>query len=556
MKVIIVGGVAGGATAATRARRLNEEAEIVLFERGFYVSYANCGLPYYIGGQIENRDDLFISSPERLRARYRIDVRTSQEVIEIHPKRKQVTVKDNTSGEIFEESYDKIILSPGATPVRPQLEGINLDRIFTLRDLPDSDSIKAYLEENNVGSAIVVGGGPIGLETAENLSGQGLAVTIIERLNQLMPPLDSEMAAIIHRHLRDQGISLHLGDGIKSFRKVGDRIIVSTEKGKELLTDMVLLAIGVKPEKQLAEKAGLDIGQKGGISVDDMLCTSDSNIYAIGDAIEVEDYILAEKVLIPLAGPANRQGRTSADNVMGRRSEFGKVLGTNITRIFGLAAASTGNNEKILRQHNSPFLKSFTHSFDHATYYPGAKLLSIKLIFAPGTGKILGAQVIGESGVDKRIDVLATAIKAGMTVHDLENLELAYSPQYGAAKDPINVAGFVAGNILKGDVQIVHWDELEELDMDTYQLLDVRTWEEVKQTGIIKNGIHIDIDLLRDNLAMLDRNRIYISYCTVSLRGYIAYRILVQNGFKAKILSGGLETWTPLQEDRAERSTY
>jgi NADPH-dependent 2,4-dienoyl-CoA reductase/sulfur reductase-like enzyme/rhodanese-related sulfurtransferase len=555
MKVIIVGGVAGGATAATRARRLNEEAEIVLFERGFYVSYANCGLPYYIGGQIEKRDDLFISSPERLRARYRIDVRTSQEVIEIHPKRKQVTVKDNTSGEIFEESYDKIILSPGATPIRPPLEGINLDRIFTLRDLPDSDSIKAYLKENDVGSAVVIGGGPIGLETAENLKVQGVAVTVIERLNQLMPPLDFEMAAIVHRQLRDKGISLYLGDGIESFDMVDGRIIATTKKGKELVTDMVVLAIGVKPEKHLAEKAGLAIGQKDGISVDTMLSTSDSDIYAIGDAIEVENHILGEKVLTPLAGPANRQGRISADNAMGRKSQFSTILGTNITQIFGLVAASTGCNEKILREHKIPFLRSFTHSFDHATYYPGAKLLSIKLLFAPDKGGILGAQVVGEQGVDKRIDILATAMKAGMSVYDLENLELAYSPQYGAAKDPVNIAGFVAANILKGDVEVVHWDELEELDMDTHQLLDVRTPEEVKQTGMIKNGINIYIDSLRENLEMLDRNRTYITYCTVSLRGYIAYRILVQNGFKAKILSGGLETWTPLQEDMAERST-
>jgi NADPH-dependent 2,4-dienoyl-CoA reductase/sulfur reductase-like enzyme/rhodanese-related sulfurtransferase len=548
MRLIVVGGVAGGATAATRARRLSEEAEIILFERGFYVSYASCGLPYYIGGAIEKRNDLFIASPKRLKDRYRIDVRTAQEVIEIDRTKKEVTVKNHKTGEMFKERYDKLILSPGATPIKPPLPGIDLARIFTLRDLPDSDSIKSYMKQNEVNSAVVIGGGPIGLESAENFSRRGVAVTIIEKQDQVMPPLDYEMAAVIHQHLRDQGVNLHLGDGVQSFCEKGTRIVVSTEKGVDIEADMALLAIGVRPEKELAEKAGLTIGKMGGIVVDEMLCTSDPDIYAIGDAIEVRGFVSGESRLVPLAGPANRQGRIAADNVMGRKSVFGKVLATNITKIFKMVAASTGDKEAVLKKTGTPYLVSFTHSYHHASYYPGAKLTRIKLIFSPDNGKLLGAQLVGEEGVDKRVDVLATAIRAGMTVYDLEELELAYAPQFGSAKDPINIAGFVAANILRGDVQVVHWNELGTLDKDAYMLLDVRTLKEVQKTGkIMDNALHIHVDELRDRLGELDRNKIYIAYCTVSLRGYIAYRILVQNGFKARILSGGLKTWQASQ---------
>ncbi|MCF8143295.1 MAG: FAD-dependent oxidoreductase [Deltaproteobacteria bacterium] len=554
MRLIVVGGVAGGATAVTRARRLSETADIVLFERGFYVSYANCGLPYYIGGEIEKRDDLFIASPERLKARYRIDVRTSQEVMEIDRSVKEVTVKDHTTQEVFREGYDKLILSPGARPTMPPIPGINSGKVFTLRDLPNSDSIKHHLAGNNINSAVIVGGGSIGLESAENFSRQGVSVSIVEMGDQVMPGLDYDMAVLIHRHLRDQDIDLHLGESVDRFHEQEDRIVVSTAKGLNITTDLVLLSIGVRPEKILAEKSGLSIGERGGIVVDDTMRTSDPDIYAIGDAIEVQDFVSGEKRLLALAGPANRQGRIAADNVMGRQSRFTPVLGTNITRVFDLVAASTGNSERSLMRTGTPYRMSFTHSYHHASYYPGSRLLSIKLLFNPEGGKLLGAQVVGEEGVDKRIDILATALRAGMSVYDLEELELAYAPQFGSAKDPVNIAGFVSANILRGDVEAVHWNELESLDKDRYVLLDVRTYEEVKQTGTIMDAVHIHIDELRDRLFELDAGKVYIAYCTVSLRGYIACRILVQNGFKAKILSGGFETWSPVQEDKEERS--
>jgi NADPH-dependent 2,4-dienoyl-CoA reductase/sulfur reductase-like enzyme/rhodanese-related sulfurtransferase len=457
----------------------------------------------------------------------------------------------------LKERYDKLILSPGAKPLKPPLPGINLDRIFTLRDLPDSDSIKNYMAQNKVTSAVILGGGPIGLESAENLRRQGVAVTIIEKQDQVMPPLDYEMAAVIHQHLRKRGVNLHLGDGVHSFREKGTGIVVTTEQGLDIEADMALLAIGVRPEKGLAEKAGLAIGKMGGIVVDEMLRTSDPDIYAIGDAIEVRGFVSGESRLIPLAGPANRQGRIAADNVMGRQSVFGKVLGTNITRVFKMVAASTGEKEAGLKRTGQPYLVSFTHSYHHATYYPGAKLTRIKLIFSPNNGKLLGAQLVGEEGVDKRVDVLATAIRAGMTVYDLEELELAYAPQFGSAKDPINIAGFVAANILAGDVQVVHWDMLGKLDKEQYVLLDVRTSKEVRKTGkIMDNALHIHVDELRHRLDELDRNKIYIAYCTVSLRAYIAYRILVQHGFKVAILSGGLETWRAPHEDMANRARH
>ncbi|MEJ2724226.1 MAG: FAD-dependent oxidoreductase [Deltaproteobacteria bacterium] len=555
MRLVVVGGVAGGATAATRARRLSEDADIVLFERGFYVSYANCGLPYYIGGEIEKRDDLFIASPERLRSRYRIDVRTSQEVIEIDRSKKEVTVEDHATGEKFRQRYDKLILSPGARPTKPPLPGVDSDKVFTLRDLPDSDSIKDYLDRKGAESAVVVGGGFIGLESVENFSRHGVRVTVIEKMDQLMPSLDYDMAALVHRHLRDQDIGLYLSDGVESFHEKENRLVVGTEKGMHIETDLALLAIGVRPEKELAEKAGLAIGKRGGIVVDGMLRTSDPDIYAIGDAIEVKDLVSGEKRLLALAGPANRQGRAAADNIMGRESKFAPVLGTNITRIFNLVAASTGDKEEKLKHTGEQYLVSFTHSYHHASYYPGAKSMAIKLIFSPDRGKILGAQIVGEAGVDKRIDVLSTAIRAGMTVYDLEELELAYAPQFGSAKDPVNIAGFVAANILKGDVQVVHWNELDGLNRNENVLLDVRTLEEVKGTGTIMDAVHIHVDQLRDRLDELDRKKTYVAYCTVSLRGYIAYRILVQKGFKAKILSGGMETWSPIQEDRLERAS-
>jgi NADPH-dependent 2,4-dienoyl-CoA reductase/sulfur reductase-like enzyme/rhodanese-related sulfurtransferase len=554
MKLVVIGGVAGGATAATRARRLSEDADIILFERGFYVSYANCGLPYYIGGEIENRDDLFIASPERLRKRYRIDVRTSQEVTRIDRKNKEITVLDHETGKESREPYDRIILSPGAKPTKPPIPRVDLDKVFMLRDLPDSDSIKTYMEQNEVRSAVIVGGGAIGLESVENISRQGVDVSLIELGNQVLPALDYDMAALLHRHLRDQDIGLYLDDGVESFEERNGRILVRTRKGLEMETDLVLVAIGVKPEKKLAEDAGLRIGEHGGIVVDEMLRTSDPDIFAIGDAIEVKSLVTGETRLLPLAGPANRQGRIAADNVMGRKSRFNPVLGTNITKLFYLVAASVGEKEDQLKKAGRPYVASFTHSFHHATYYPGARVMAIKILFGPRKGELLGAQIVGERGVDKRIDVFSVAIKGGMTVFDLEEFELAYAPQFGSAKDPVNIAGFVGANILKGDLEVVQWHELAGLDRNEHVFLDVRTTDEVKQTGTIMDAIHIHIDELRDRLDELDRTKTYVVYCTVCLRGYIAYRIMVQNGFKCAILSGGLETWSAIQEDEEDRA--
>jgi NADPH-dependent 2,4-dienoyl-CoA reductase/sulfur reductase-like enzyme/rhodanese-related sulfurtransferase len=553
MRLLIVGGVAGGATAAARARRLSEEAEIVLFERGFYVSYANCGLPYYIGGEIEKRDDLFIASPERLEKRYRIDVRTSQEVLALDLESKEVRVRDHRTGDVFREPYDRLILSPGAVPTRPPLPGIELPGIFTLRDLPDSDRIKAHLEERGVERAVVVGGGPIGLESVENISRHNARVVLVEMLDHVMPPLDYEMAALIHRALRDRDVQLILGDGVASFSRSRERLRVTTRSGVEIESDMVVLAIGVKPEKRLAEKAGLRIGEQGGIAVDEEMRTSDPNVFAVGDAVEVTNAVTGRASLIPLAGPANRQGRIAADNALGRHEQFPAVRGTNVTKVFDLVAASTGSNERTLEKAGIPCRVSVTHSRHHASYYPGARSMAVKLLFDPEDGVILGAQVVGEAGVDKRIDVLSTALHAGMTVYDLEELELAYAPQFGSAKDPVNIAGFVAANMLKGDVEVLHWHELDGLDPDRYVLLDVRTRQEVTQTGTIRNALHIHIDELRDRLGELDPGKVYVAYCTVSMRGYLAYRILVQSGFEARILSGGLETWEPVQEDRKTR---
>ena len=553
IKLIVIGGVAGGAAAATRARRLSEKAEIILFERGFHVSYANCGLPYFIGGEIEDRDDLFISSPQRLQDRYRIDVRVQQEVVKILPDRKIITGYDHASGKSFFESYDKLILSPGAFAMTPDLPGRDLPFIFTLRDLPDSDSIKAHLDRNAVEKAVVVGGGSIGLEALENFSRLGISVSLIEQKHQVLPGLDYDMAARVHRELRDQEIDLCLGECVTEFTPADRGVNVKTQKGRELRSDLVLLAVGVRPEKELAVNAGLTIGSHGGILVNNHLQTSDPDIYAVGDVVEVKDLVTGNPGLLALAGPANRQARTAADNIMGRDTVFDPVLGTAITRIFNLTAGNTGAGEEALTRAGLPFQVSFTHSFHHASYYPDARPMAVKLLFQED-GTLLGGQIVGEKGVDKRIDILATAIRAKMTVHDLERLELAYAPQFGSARDVVNIAGSVAANILKGDVETISWRRIRELDTSTHTLLDVRSANEVRASGgTIPGAVHIHVDALRDNLHKLDRNKMIIPYCTVSQRGYVAYRILVQNGFRARILSGGMETWEPPTEDLAEQ---
>lgn len=542
-KIVIVGGVAGGATAAARARRVDEKVEIVIFERGEYVSFANCGLPYYIGGDIKKRDDLLVATPEFLAERFRIKVRTMSEVTTIDRTAKAVVVKDLRSGEIFRERYDKLILSPGAEPIRPPLEGIDLPGIHTLRNIPDTDRIKAVVDEKNPQHAVVVGGGFIGLEMAEALRQRGMGVTIVEMLDQVLAPLDFEMAALVHMHLIEKGVKLRLGEGVKSFRQDGDRLVVVTGNG-EINADMVILAIGVKPENKLAKDCGLEIGERGGIVVDETMRTSDSDIFAVGDAVQVRDLVFGGAAQIPLAGPANKQGRVAADNALGRKSVFNGVQGTAVVKVFDVTASSTGQSEKSLKRMNKNYIASITHSMSHAGYYPGAEMLSVKILFDPEDGKLLGAQTVGRLDGAKRIDVLATALRGGMTVYDLEELELAYAPPFGSAKDPVNMAGFVAANILKGDCAVAHWHEAEKLEAEGWTLLDLRSQKEVDSTDTITDAtVHIPLHELRDRLGELKESGKYLAYCGTGLRSYIGCRILLQNGFEARNLSGGVKTY-------------
>ncbi len=540
-RLLIVGGVAGGATAAARARRIDESAEIIVFERGEYSSFANCGLPYFIGGEIAERGDLLVSTPKMFKDRFKIDIRTNSDVVGIDRAKKEIAVTNLATGEKYTERYDKLILSPGALPVKPPLPGIDLDTIFTIRNIPETDALKKYVDSSQPESAVVVGGGFIGLEMAENLVRRGVKVTIVEMLDQVMAPLDFEMAGFIHEHLKSKGISLRLKEGVKSFRKADKKTVVETSGG-EIECDMVILAIGVKPDVALAKEAGLELGERGGIKTDAHMRTSDPDIYAAGDAVEVEDYIGGGQTLIPLAGPANKQGRIAAENALGRDSEFRGTQGSAIVRVFDLAAAATGNSAKLLKRKGVPHLVSYTHSASHAGYFPGGRMMAIKLIFAPGDGKILGAQIVGQDGADKRIDVIATAIRAGMTVFDLEELELAYAPQYSSAKDPVNMAGFVAANILRGDVKTINWDNVASLDPAKYTLLDVRNKPELDSLGYIKGMVHIPLHSLRERLGEIDKSKTIAVYCAIGLRGYIGARILTQNGFDAVNLSGGFRT--------------
>jgi len=553
IKLVIVGGVAGGATAAARARRVSEDAEIVVFERGEYISFANCGLPYYIGNVIKRRDHLLLATPEEFKKRYNIDVRIFSEVVGINSKEKAVEIKNNITGKKYWESYDKLILSPGAEPIKPPLEGIELENIFHLRNVPDSDRIKKIVDERNPQCAVVVGGGFIGLEMAENLTERGVKTTIVEMLDQVMPSLDYEMATLIHDHLEAKNVELELENGVKSFSKASDRILVSTQKGREIECDLVLLSVGIRPENTLAIKADLKIGSTGGIQVDDTMRTSDPNIYAVGDAVEVRDIVTGFPTLTALAGPANKQARIAADNALGRKSIFTGTLGTSVVKVFDMVLAATGANEKFLKKHDIPYLASYTHSGSHAGYYPGATNTSVKILFSPGTGKVLGAQIVGRKGVDKRIDVLATAIRAKMTVYDLEELELAYAPPYSSAKDPINICGFVAANILKGDMEISQWSELDALEKNGATLIDLRTQFELKHMGKIEGALHIPIDEFRNRLTELDKQKTYIPFCAVGFRGYLGHRILVQNGFKSRNLSGGFLTYTMAKKKNGRR---
>ena len=543
MKYLVIGGVAGGATVAARLRRLDEDAQIVLFERGEYVSYANCGLPYYIGGEINDRKKLFVQTVQGFIDRFRIDIRTEQEVVAIHPDKKTVDVKNLKTGETYSESYDKLALSPGAEPLRPRIEGIDNTKIFTLRSVPDTDMIKSYVDDQKPKSAIVVGGGFIGLEMAENLHRQGIKVTIVEMANQVMAPLDFSMAQIVHEELVGQGVDLILSDGVERFGDDGGRVVVNLKSGSSLPVDMVLLSIGVRPETKLAIEAGLKIGSARGIAVNEFMQTSDENIYALGDACEVIHGVTGKPALIPLAGPANKQGRIVADNmVSGNHSKYKGTIGTSVAKVFDLTVASAGANAKLLKREGIPYVSSFTHSSSHAGYYPNALSMSLKILFSPSDGRLLGAQIVGFDGVDKRVEMAAQVIQHHGTVYDLTELEHAYAPPYSAAKDPINMAGFVAENILCGKVKIAQWRDLNPDDNST-TLLDVRTADEYA-LGTIPSSINIPLDSLRSRIAELPKGKPIIVNCAVGLRGYLAYRILVQHGFTdVRNLSGGFKTW-------------
>lgn len=544
LKIIIIGGVAGGATTAARLRRLDESADITIYERGEHISYANCGLPYYIGNVIEEREKLFVQTPEAFFNRFKVNVKTSTEVIQIDRKNKKVVAKDVKTGTISEDSYDKLVLSPGASPVKPPIPGIDNERIFTLRNVTDTDRIKNFVETGSPKRAVIIGAGFIGLEMAENLHNKGIFVTIVEMASQVMNILDYEMAAEVHQHLKTKNVEFYLNDGVASFKENGENLTVRLGSGKELRTDMVLLSIGVKPETTLAKQADLTIGKLGGIEVNDLLQTNDPDIYALGDVIEFENPITAKKMLIPLAGPANKQGRIVADNIIqGNTRKYKGTIGTGIAKVFDLTVASTGVPEKLLSRENIPYTASITHNSSHAGYYPGAFPLTIKLLFSPRSGKILGAQIVGYDGVDKRIDMIAAVLKQGGTIYDLEEIEHAYAPPFSSAKDPVNIAGFVAENIISEKMKIIHWNKLLELDMSETVLLDVRTKQEF-ELGTIEGALNIPVDQLRNNLASIPKDKKIIVFCGVGLRAYVALRILEQNGFKNVYnLSGGYKTY-------------
>ena len=542
MKLLIIGGVAGGASAAARSRRLSEDADIVVFERGPDVSFANCGLPYYIGGEIAERDELLVTTPGRLRSRFKLDVRTRSSVEAIDRIAKTVRVRDLASEREYDETYDKLILATGAAPFRPSIPGIDLPGVFTLRNLQDTDQIKARVDRG-VKQAVLLGGGFISLELAENFVRRGIATTVVEKGGQILTPFDKEMTTPIVQELAAKGVTLLLGQSAESLKQTAVGLEVCLISGQRLPAQLVIFGVGVRPENKLAIDADLEVGPRGGIRVNEYLQTSDPNIYAVGDAIEVKDFVSGDRTQVPLAGPANRQGRIAADNVFGRAVRYRGTQGTAIVGVFDKTAAMTGASEKILRQANRPFRKVYVHPTHHAGYYPGAQTMSLKLLFDPMTGRVLGAQVVGGAGVDKRIDVLAVAIQAGMTVFDLEQMELAYAPQYGSAKDPINMAGFVAGGLLRGDHPQVDVEEIFSAPAARQPfLMDVRTPEEFA-SGHIPGAVNIPVDDLRSRLGDLPTDRKIASYCHVGQRGYLATRILLQAGFPAANIGGGYETY-------------
>ena len=557
MKVVVIGGVAGGASAAARLRRLSEQAEIVMLERGAYISYANCGLPYYVGGIITDQEDLTLQTQESFFARFRVDVRVLSEASAIDPAAKTVTVKNLKDGTIYQESYDALVLSPGAEPVVPPIPGAKDKRVFTLRTVPDTLRIREYIEEKHPRSAVVVGGGAIGMEMAENLKEAGLIVTVVELSDHLIAPLDFDMAAEVHGYVKSKGICLVLAAGVKAITAEENGLTVEAGDIK-LPADMVLLSVGVKPESSLAKAAGLSISPKGAILVDDHMRTSDPSIYAVGDAVQVKHFITGQPAFLPLAGPANKQGRIAADNICGIPSTYKGSQGALVLKLFDMTVAATGLNETAMKAAGIAYDKVYAYGNSHASYYPGATNQTIKLLFAPEDGKVLGAQIVGFKGVDKRCDVINTAIRAGMTVYDLAELELCYAPPFSSAKDPVNMAGFMAENLLTKKVKQFHWHDVERLQKDGgVTLLDVRTAGE-RRRGSIAGTVHIPVDELRERLGELDAKKPVYVHCHSGLRSYIACRILTQSGFDAYNLAGGYRLYATVRAelDQPQESTH
>jgi NADPH-dependent 2,4-dienoyl-CoA reductase/sulfur reductase-like enzyme/rhodanese-related sulfurtransferase len=550
-RIVIVGGVAGGASAAARARRLSESASIVVFERGPHVSFANCGLPYHIGGDIPDRRKLLVQTPESLRARFNLDIRVNAEVLSIDRAARMVHVKERLTGREYDEPYDALVLSPGAEPVRPPVPGADDPRVLTLRNLDDMDAILRAADSATVEHAVVVGAGYIGLEMAEAFEGRGLKVTLVERLPQVLSVADPEMVVPLQEELQRNNVDLRLTASVATFRPSGEGLDAVLSDGSVVHAGLAVVAVGVKPESKLAREAGLELGITGGIRVDDQMRTSDPCIWAVGDAVEVRDLVTESPALIPLAGPANRQGRMAADAIFGRKGRYKDTQGTAVVKVFDLAFAMTGASEKALARQGRAFRKVYVHAADHATYYPGAKAITLKLIFDPEDGRILGAQAVGLSGVDKRMDVLAVALRAGLTVFDLEELELSYAPPYGSAKDPVNMAGFVAANVLRGDASL--W-ELEELaNPGDSLLLDVRMPVEFAQ-GTIPGAVNVPVDDLRARLSELPKDKELRVFCAVGLRGYVACRMLSQLGYRCRNLSGGYRVYSLWKSVGLDRS--
>lgn len=550
-KILIVGGVAGGASTAARLRRLDETSEIIMFERGEYISFANCGLPYYIGGVIKDRDKLLVQTPKAMKSRFNIDVRVNSDVVKVDTDKKLITVVSKEKGE-YVESYDYLVLSPGAKPFIPNCLGYNEDKIFTLRNIPDTDRIKNYVDNNSPKSAVVIGGGYIGVEMAENLTEKGIKVTLVEAAPHIMAPFDSDMISIGEKELEDNGVNLVLDNGISSFQDEKDGITLVLNNGDKIKTDFIVMAIGVKPDTQFLKGSNIELGEKGHIRVNEKLETNISNVFAAGDAVEVVDFVNGNTTYIPLAGPANKMGRIIADNISGYNSTYKGTLGTSIIKIFNMTGATVGNNERTLKRLNIPYKVIYIHPSSHATYYPGSNSLTLKLIFNM-EGEIFGAQIFGYDGVDKRIDDIAIVMRLRGKVSDLTELELSYAPPFSSAKDPVNMAGYVAENVISGKTDIINSEDIIKRDRENTVLLDVRTKLEF-ENGFIEGAININVDDLRGNLDKLDKSKEYLIYCKVGLRGYIASRILTQNGFKAKNLTGGYTTY--LHESYKPKGIY